>query len=117
RRLLATIPDVQPVVDQLEWGDFLIQGARPGTFRNPPGFYFSLVRDDIRPPAAFESSRQRGLREEARSNHERAHADRAHLQLLYDQYQGEEARRALESLPAAQRAERIAERQRDYARR
>jgi hypothetical protein len=47
------------ILDQLEWGDFLLSRARPGTFRNPPGFYIWLITEDIRPPESFETSRIR----------------------------------------------------------
>jgi hypothetical protein len=62
RQLLATIPDDQPIVDQLEWGDYLIQTARAGTFRNPAGFYVYLLRNAVLPPRHFETSRVREAR-------------------------------------------------------
>ncbi|HUD57732.1 MAG TPA: hypothetical protein VMR02_21055, partial [Terracidiphilus sp.] len=45
-------------------------GQAKGTFRNPPGFYVSLIRDNISPPAYVETSRTRQMRLET----ERAHA-------------------------------------------
>jgi hypothetical protein len=62
RQLLASIPDEQPVMDQIEWGDYLIQASRAGTFRNPAGFYLHLLRNAILPPREFETSRARKAR-------------------------------------------------------
>jgi hypothetical protein len=46
-------------MDQLEYGDFLVDNDRRGRFDNPPGLYVFYVRDNIAPPADFFSSRQR----------------------------------------------------------
>jgi len=62
RPLLAGIPDDQPVEDQIDWGDYLIQTSRAGTFRNPAGFYVYLLRNAILPPREFETRRQRAAR-------------------------------------------------------
>jgi hypothetical protein len=116
-KLLGALREGQPVLDQLEWGDFLIRRARPGTFRNPPGFYFSLVRDDIRPPATFETSRHRKLHEDAQQELQQRQAHLASLQLSYDEYQERETKIAFEAMPLEQRNERIALRRLEYARR
>lgn len=67
RQLLASIPDDQPVEDQIEWGDYLIQTSRSGTFRNPAGFYVYLLRNAVLPPREFESRRMRALAAQDRS--------------------------------------------------
>jgi hypothetical protein len=51
------------LIDSLEWGDHLIRQARPGEFRNPAGFYIYLVRESIKPPRYFVTTRQRTARE------------------------------------------------------
>jgi hypothetical protein len=51
--------DASLVRDQLEWGDFLINRAQAGSFRNPPGFYIWLISQKITPPPEFQSSRSR----------------------------------------------------------
>lgn len=62
RHLLAELPDDQPVRDQIEWGDYLIQTSRAGKFRNPAGFYVYLLRNSVLPPREFETSRIRAAR-------------------------------------------------------
>ncbi|MEO7651081.1 MAG: hypothetical protein ABIZ80_11485, partial [Bryobacteraceae bacterium] len=54
RNLLAMLPAGQPVLDQLEWGDFQIE-QHPDKFTNPPGFYISLLQRSVTPPLTFES--------------------------------------------------------------
>ena len=82
RQLLAGLPEGQPVLDQLEWGDYLISRKRGGV-DNPPGFYISLVQRNVPIPAGFLSSR--------RAREQQA-AERARRQILIEQR--EEAERA-----------------------
>lgn len=56
RELIARIPEGQPVVRQLEWGDYLIRSGQPGKFRNPAGFYVYLLRNAVLPPPEFAGS-------------------------------------------------------------
>lgn len=65
RTLLQHVRPNQHVLDQLEWGDAILRQAGSGTFRNPPGFYVSLVRDNIDPPESFETTRRRKHCEDA----------------------------------------------------
>jgi hypothetical protein len=85
RSLLANLADGQVVTDQLEWGDSIIaQGS--DKVRNPAGFYISLIKDNVRPPDNFESSRKREMtlaREQAR---DREINEKAELELAYDDY-------------------------------
>lgn len=83
--LLSSLPEDQPFTDQLEWGDYLIT-RQPEAFRNPPGFYISLLRDNITPPENFETSRARKLREEARQAHTLQEQRRAQLEIDYREY-------------------------------
>ncbi len=64
RQLLATLATGQPVLDQLEWGDYQIDQAK-GKITNPPGFYISLLQRDVPVPPTFESSQARKKRQEA----------------------------------------------------
>lgn len=73
------------LLDQLEWGDQVIAQS-DGGFRNPPGFYVSILRDRIVPPDAFESSRRRKLREESERADQEQAAQRLELELAYDDY-------------------------------
>ena len=54
----------QPVMDQLEYADYRIASEPAGTFRNPPGFYISVIRDNTPVPENFETSRKRRELEE-----------------------------------------------------
>jgi hypothetical protein len=57
RRILALGRDPERILEQLAWGDHLIQEAGSGRFYNPPGFYVHLIRQDITPPAGFAAKR------------------------------------------------------------
>jgi hypothetical protein len=86
RSLLQQIRPNQHVLDQLEWGDAILRQAGAGTFRNPPGFYVSLVRDNIIPPNSFETTRRRKHREEAeRDAHDQAQKA-TQAEFAYDDY-------------------------------
>ena len=61
--LLRSLPPGQPVLDQLEYADFRIASEPPGTFRNPPGFYVSVLRDNTPVPTSFQTSSSRGQHE------------------------------------------------------
>jgi hypothetical protein len=77
-------PD-QPILDQLEWGDHLLQKS-PQSFRNPPGFYIYLVKENVSPPDSFDTSRKRALREEASRVHAEREQNRLRFQFGYDDY-------------------------------
>ena len=93
RKLLQKLADGQEVIDQLEWGDYLISQAQPGTFRNPPGFYISLIRDNVIPPGTFENSRRRALREERERAHQQWLFEQQQLRSDYDRYCEQEKER------------------------
>jgi hypothetical protein len=57
RQILSNLPQGQPVIDLLEYGDYLIARKR-GKIENPPGFYISLLQRKVPVPASFISSRQ-----------------------------------------------------------
>jgi|SRR5579863_51076 len=86
RELLAAIPDDQPVADQIEWGDHLIQTSRSGTFRNPAGFYVYLLRHGILPPQTFESSRRRTARQQVLDSKSSASSVILQLENEYAEY-------------------------------
>jgi hypothetical protein len=83
RQILFGIPDDQPAMDQVEWGDAEI--ARKERTRdpiaNPPGFYVYLLRTNHPVPASFETSRKRRLREEARQREMESRAQEAQREL------------------------------------
>ena len=90
RQILLDLPDNQPVMDQLEWGDAEI--ARKQRTRepigNPPGFYVYLLRSNYPVPADFETTRKRALREQAQQRQMDARARQAQAEL--DKYEQRE---------------------------
>ena len=86
RQLLALIPDDQPIADQIEWGDYLIQTSRAGKFRNPAGFYVYLLRNGVLPPREFETSRVRAARLEQATTSSRSTVRRLELENEYAEY-------------------------------
>lgn len=89
RKLLAELAPNQQVMDQLEWGDFVI-AQNPSGFRNPPGFYISLVRDNVIPPDSFENSRRRQEREQRERARQQWLFEEQRLRFEYEQYLLEE---------------------------
>lgn len=89
RQVLASIPDDQPIIDQIEWGDHLIHTSRAGTFRNPAGFYVYLLRNAILPPKTFESSRLRSARQQALQSESSAASENLQLENDYTEYRNE----------------------------
>jgi hypothetical protein len=78
--------DDPSLIDVLEWGDQLIRNARPGTFRNPAGFYIYLVREGIKPPSGFESTRLRAARQAEQTKQEERRLEQWQLELAYEEY-------------------------------
>jgi hypothetical protein len=81
--LLLEVRSGQDVMEQLEYADYRIASEPAGTFRNPPGFYISVVRDNVPVPANFDSSRKRREREsnETKLTEEREASQRRALEL------------------------------------
>jgi hypothetical protein len=78
RRILQSLPEGQSVLDQLEYGDWMIANSRKGIL-NPPGFYTYLLRENVIPPQSFETSSKRSLRTAA--EHTRNTENRLRLEL------------------------------------
>jgi hypothetical protein len=111
QRLLRSLPCDQPVHDQLEYGDFLIWKSR-STIKNAPGFYVYLLRQNVLPPADFETSNRRALR---RADEERAAEQSRRRVALEDEYHEhcrEKVHAHLHSMPEAERRELLAEKMR-----
>ena len=91
RKLLAAIPKEQPVLEQLEWGDRLIQQSQRGAFRNPPGFYIHLIRENVMPP---ESPHNGSLEPaQAHEEQERNYWKQRDLELAYEEFKRAESKR------------------------
>ncbi len=100
RELLAHLKPGQEVMDQLEYVDFLIAKDKRGKLENPPGLYVFYVRDNVTPPADFQSSRKTRLYQQAQELKNAELARRASLELEYDEYRSLEVKRFADALPA-----------------
>jgi cell division septum initiation protein DivIVA len=120
RTLLSSLPKEQPILDQLEWADFLLREAAVGKFRNPAGLYFSILRDNIPLPPGFESSRRRQLRLEAEQTRQQEQLERQRVQweyeAAYDEYKQKEAERRFLSLSEDDRQERVLRKKKEFRR-
>jgi hypothetical protein len=85
-KLLLSVVDGQHVMDQLEWGDYLIRQKSNSRIVNPTGFYIHLVKENVSPPEGFETSRKRAIWTAAREEHVRRVHEEAALELAYDEY-------------------------------
>ena len=84
--LLAGLAIGQQILDQLEWGDHQIREAPKGKFYNPAGLYIRLIRENVKPPENFESSRKRKVREAADRAWHQQQEEKARLELAYSEY-------------------------------
>jgi hypothetical protein len=91
RKLLENLADSQQVVDQLEWGDYLL-ASEPGKFKNPPGFFIHLIQENILVPDTFETSSQKQLKVAAG----RQALDRVRLEQAYQEYRSQEIDRFIQ---------------------
>jgi Replication initiator protein A len=85
RRLLQSLPPDQSVMDQLEYGDWLITNSRKA-IHNPPGFYTYLLRENVIPPQSFETSSQRQLRAAAEESKKTENQVRMALEQQYKEF-------------------------------
>lgn len=116
RRLLAAVGAQQRLEDQLEWADSVVRAARPGAFRNPAGFYVSVIRDNVPVPAGFETSRMRRLSDNARREQEQQMAEELRFEQLYDEYRRQELAKRLAATPEAEFVTLQAKKRREYQR-
>ena len=99
-KLLASTPKKQPVLQQLEWGDYLIRQSPRGAFRNPPGFYVHLIRENVSPPESFQNGRRTDAQAQAHQEQERNYWKQRELELAYEEYKRAEVKRYIaENLP------------------
>lgn len=104
RKLLATIPTGQFVLDQLDWGDDLIRRASPGTYRNPPGFYIYLIQNNVIVPDGFETRSKKELWRAAEEERSKETLKQAELEMDYSNYVRESLDRYInETLSDAER--------------
>jgi hypothetical protein len=96
-RSLVGAADQERALDQIEWGDHLIRQARPGVYRNPPGFYVYLIAEGIMPPDRFETRRKEKRREDAYATQVREQTERFELEDAYRDYRAAEIDRYIAS--------------------
>lgn len=113
-RLLRSLPVDQPVLDQLEYGDYLIWKSR--SIKNAPGFYVYLLRHNILPPETFETSSRKEARRREQDSSTEESSRRAVLEAEYNEYCREQIRRHVEALPQTVRSEMLAEKTRSVRR-
>jgi hypothetical protein len=96
--LLKNLQPDQQVMDQLEWGDYLvIHSSKRHKFYNPADLYIHLVRENAIPPEPFETRRMRKLREEAQMARKREEEEKAALELAYMKFKDDELDRYIDS--------------------
>ncbi len=88
--LVAEVPSDQNISEQIEYGDYLI-GRRPESFRNPPGFYISLIKDNVVPPTTFETRQRRQAREARERKLHDIHFEEQQLRFEYENVYREKA--------------------------
>jgi Replication initiator protein A len=91
RRLLQSLPEGQSILDQLEYGDWMIAHSRKGIL-NPPGFYTYLLRENVIPPQSFETSSKRSLRAVAEQTRTTENRLRLELEQQYQEFCEERVR-------------------------
>ena len=110
-RLLRSLPADQPVLDQLEYGDYLIWKSRT-TIKNAPGFYIYLLRHNIVPPETFETARRREARERSELREAEDQRRRSQLEDEYQDFCRERIQAYFHSLPEAEQEGMVAEKTR-----
>jgi hypothetical protein len=104
RELLANLKPSQEVMDQLEYVDSLIAKDSKGRVENPPGLYVFYIRDNIAPPADFQTSRKRRLVEEAQQARANERINLAQIRIDYEAHCASQTRRYIdEVLPEEER--------------
>jgi len=100
RQLALDVLDEQPVSDQIEYAEYLIQLDRRGRGKisNPAGFFIWAVENNLTVPAEFETSRKRRLREIQEQSDTEQHFNILQLENQYDEFRQKQIRKELESV-------------------
>ena len=96
RRLLQSLPQTQCVIDQLEYGDWLITNSRKAIL-NPPGFYTYLLRENVIPPQHFETGAKRLAKAAAENTRKTEQHFRLQLEQEYKDFCEEHVRLYIET--------------------
>jgi hypothetical protein len=84
-RLLRSLPENQRVLDQIEYGDWVIARSKKAIV-NPPGFYTYLLRENVIPPDTFEPSSRRAANNTAAEAKSQEGYRREQLEHEYKQF-------------------------------
>jgi hypothetical protein len=85
RRLLQSAPEGQPVLDQLEYGDHVIETSKKAIV-NPTGFYIYLIRENVIPPESFVTSSKRRAKAASQEARNKENESRLQLENEYKQF-------------------------------
>lgn len=107
RQLALDIADEQPVSDQIEYAEHLIQQDRRGRGRisNPAGFFIWAIENNLCVPREFETSRKRSLRQVQEHADTEQRFRRMQLENEYDEFCQEQIHKRLKSDYPAERLE------------
>jgi hypothetical protein len=99
RQMALDLPDTQPVMDQIEYADFLIAQDKRGRGKisNPAGFYIWVLEQNLSVPQDFETSRRRELRSAREQNQTQERTRTLLLLEHYENYREQQVQRRLES--------------------
>jgi Replication initiator protein A len=97
RKLLRSLPTDQPVLDQIEYIDSIIDRGR---IENPPGFYVAMLKSNIPVPDRFETSTKAHRRRMAEQAAGECLTLKAEQSCRYDEYVQGELNRHIDSLGA-----------------
>jgi hypothetical protein len=86
RKTLREAGNSPRILDQLEWGDYLLGRMPAGRFYNPPGFYVYLIRENILPPASFQTTRSRAIGDEVRGREQAAAQETLRREMAYETF-------------------------------
>jgi hypothetical protein len=107
RQLALDVDDEQPVLDQIEYAEHLIQQDQRGRGKisNPAGFLVWAVENNLSIPPDFETSSKRRLREAREEAASDQRLRRMQLHNEYDAYAEQQVSRHLDAQYSAERLE------------
>lgn len=99
RQLALDIPEDQPVSDQIEYAEYLIQQDRRGRAKiaNPAGFFIWVIENNLAVPEAFETARKRRIREALEKAEAENRVSALQLENEYDAFCQEQVNKRIEA--------------------
>jgi Replication initiator protein A len=99
RQLAMDVPEFQPVLDQIEYAEYLIQqdSRSRKKIANPAGFFVWAIESNLSVPETFETSRKKLLRESREQSESEQSFRVLQLQDSYEEFCNGEVRRKLET--------------------